>query len=690
MPPINPRFYKPPSKSTATSTTGAKKVTSTLTRSTGSAATSAKKTSSAPAAKPPAAQPKPQSSQPQQQSGGGGGSASGGGGGVKKPASASRSSQKRQSPAEQAPRAVIPPAPTAGLQGGVPGGFTGNVPSGVLGKPHGLPVQEETPPFGGPGVVSVDPSSPTYLDLVTQRGWDPTSGQIPAGVFAPAAPPGTPPYWLGSGQLIADPAQLAEAQSALRASMGLEGGDAWQRFLQQNYAWDPARGYVQRGGGGGGMGDYQAPFESPYFWDRGYVYQDPDTGIRTGVDMQGNPKIQGGYIWVNPGENLTQIANQAGVSVEEIARYNGIENPNMIRAGAWLAIPGAQQAPGGVPGYIAGASSAPQGGGPIGDPYSTDRNGDVHVYANQPIEERFKYWFDTYPGITYEDLPEDIKYLATQGFSQPDGPGTAVWQMHGNYMRYDDPEMGGLGWGAPDNPNTARVLFGGAYGMSPSYADLMAAGYFGYGGEGWKAQSLYDTYGPAGLASMPGGSGGGGGGGSGGGGGGGGGENAYLNTLNAFLPTLSPEDQALLTQNIYAQNPDEYGQFAPGAYTPTNPAARGYEDYYNRSQAQRYMPAIETVTNPQAKAWLQQIAQQLATYWPQQGSMSTQSALALATALDPLLAQGEAGALAPYLSLAQMMARPTMTGVAPPYTLSQLPNQPAAYNFYPPSPALYY
>ncbi len=48
---------------------------------------------------------------------------------------------------------------------------------------------------------------------------------------------------------------------------------------------------------------------------------------------------------VQPGESLSSIAAQYGVSVNAIARYNGINNINLLRIGQSLQIPGTTVAP---------------------------------------------------------------------------------------------------------------------------------------------------------------------------------------------------------------------------------------------------------------------------------------------------------------------------------------------------------
>ena len=42
---------------------------------------------------------------------------------------------------------------------------------------------------------------------------------------------------------------------------------------------------------------------------------------------------------IKPGENLTQIARRYGLTVEELAALNGIENPNRIEVGEEIKVP---------------------------------------------------------------------------------------------------------------------------------------------------------------------------------------------------------------------------------------------------------------------------------------------------------------------------------------------------------------
>jgi len=49
---------------------------------------------------------------------------------------------------------------------------------------------------------------------------------------------------------------------------------------------------------------------------------------------------QGTEYEIQPGDNLTKIAQESGVTIEELMKANGITDPNMIQAGAKLTIPG--------------------------------------------------------------------------------------------------------------------------------------------------------------------------------------------------------------------------------------------------------------------------------------------------------------------------------------------------------------
>ena len=72
---------------------------------------------------------------------------------------------------------------------------------------------------------------------------------------------------------------------------------------------------------------------------KGYEYVMPG---KDGVGLFGN--LTGGgqetEYEIQPGDNLTKIAQESGVTIEELMKANGITDPNMIQAGAKLKIPG--------------------------------------------------------------------------------------------------------------------------------------------------------------------------------------------------------------------------------------------------------------------------------------------------------------------------------------------------------------
>ena len=72
---------------------------------------------------------------------------------------------------------------------------------------------------------------------------------------------------------------------------------------------------------------------------KGYEYVMPG---QDGVGLFGNVfgTGQGTEYEIQPGDNLTKIAQESGVTIEELMKANGITDPNMIQAGAKLKIPG--------------------------------------------------------------------------------------------------------------------------------------------------------------------------------------------------------------------------------------------------------------------------------------------------------------------------------------------------------------
>lgn len=84
----------------------------------------------------------------------------------------------------------------------------------------------------------------------------------------------------------------------------------------------------------------------------------------TAASAQGPMGMGGGipYI-VKPGDTLSGIGAMFGVSFWEIARVNGIWNPNLIYVGQLLIIPVPGPMPGPMPGPVPGPGPMP---GPIG------------------------------------------------------------------------------------------------------------------------------------------------------------------------------------------------------------------------------------------------------------------------------------------------------------------------------------
>lgn len=87
----------------------------------------------------------------------------------------------------------------------------------------------------------------------------------------------------------------------------------------------------------------QAPFDAVLDPSANRRPQPPTPRSRPQRDTLQAPA--GGEYVVRRGDNLTKIARQAGVSVQEIARANNIRDPNRINPGQRLVIPGGQAAP---------------------------------------------------------------------------------------------------------------------------------------------------------------------------------------------------------------------------------------------------------------------------------------------------------------------------------------------------------
>jgi len=85
---------------------------------------------------------------------------------------------------------------------------------------------------------------------------------------------------------------------------------------------------------------------------KGYEYVMPG---KDGVGLYGNMFGGGAKEYeIQPGDNLTKIAQESGVTVEELMKANGITNPNMIQAGGKLTIPGSSG------GLFSGSQQEPQ------------------------------------------------------------------------------------------------------------------------------------------------------------------------------------------------------------------------------------------------------------------------------------------------------------------------------------------
>ena len=73
------------------------------------------------------------------------------------------------------------------------------------------------------------------------------------------------------------------------------------------------------------------------------------TKIRISATGGGAPAVAGGTHTVSAGETLSGIAAGFGVSVEALARANGITNPNLVVTGTSLAVPGGGSSTGAIP-----------------------------------------------------------------------------------------------------------------------------------------------------------------------------------------------------------------------------------------------------------------------------------------------------------------------------------------------------
>lgn len=79
----------------------------------------------------------------------------------------------------------------------------------------------------------------------------------------------------------------------------------------------------------------------------------------SGDSFEPAPPAGGGQYTVRPGDTLSAIGARFGVSYMDIARANGIANPNLIYAGQRLTIPGAGNTPPPTPGPGPGPAPGP-------------------------------------------------------------------------------------------------------------------------------------------------------------------------------------------------------------------------------------------------------------------------------------------------------------------------------------------
>ncbi len=138
-----------------------------------------------------------------------------------------------------------------------------------------------------------------------------------------------------------------------------------------------------------------------------------------GGSQMGMPPMGGLWYVVRRGDTLSAIALKYGVSFWEIARANGIWNPNLIFVGQVLFIPVRRPGPfpGAYPGMFPGYGGGCAGwGGSMG-------------WGTYPY---FPYWGGCYPYQMPQQMPQQMPLLMNDG---------GVW---GNPM-----PMGGMGGGMP-------------------------------------------------------------------------------------------------------------------------------------------------------------------------------------------------------------------------------------------------
>jgi nucleoid-associated protein YgaU len=108
-------------------------------------------------------------------------------------------------------------------------------------------------------------------------------------------------------------------------------------YAEADYAAaDYASGYDAAGYGemGAGYGDETyADYPAGDYAESGYA----DAGYGTG-EMPAAARLDSSYT-VQAGDNLSMIAAQYGVAVDEMLAVNGLQNPNIIYVGQQLVIP---------------------------------------------------------------------------------------------------------------------------------------------------------------------------------------------------------------------------------------------------------------------------------------------------------------------------------------------------------------
>jgi len=93
----------------------------------------------------------------------------------------------------------------------------------------------------------------------------------------------------------------------------------------------------------------QAPFDAVLDPSADRRPQPPTPRSRPQRDTLQAPAPTGGEYVVHRGDNLTKIARQYSVSVQELARANGIRNPDQINEGQRLVVPGGEPRQANVP-----------------------------------------------------------------------------------------------------------------------------------------------------------------------------------------------------------------------------------------------------------------------------------------------------------------------------------------------------